>query len=152
MASRPSGDGCEPARTRRSVSDVTTATPHGRTASEAPWCRVDMDLGRSLSYQGLHYVPNTDTPTTTWPVQQPRTYNPYPPTHPDQDENRSADADLAGQRYRACDLPGQPRNCGEDRGVDSSASVFSREQPPEFGRGRATQQQRGGTCEARATS
>jgi hypothetical protein len=46
-------------------------------------------LGRLLSYQGLRYVPNIDTPTINWSVQQPQTYNPYPPTHPHQDENRS---------------------------------------------------------------
>jgi hypothetical protein len=45
-----------------------------------------MDLGRLLSYQGLHYIPSTDTPTINWSVRQPPTYNPDPPTHPDQDE------------------------------------------------------------------
>jgi hypothetical protein len=50
---------------------------------------MDIDLGRLLSYQGLHYVPSTDTPTINWSVQQLLTYNRYPPTHPDQDENRS---------------------------------------------------------------
>ena len=48
-----------------------------------------MDLGRLLSYQGLHYVPSTNTPTINWSGQQPLTYNRYSPTHPDQDENRS---------------------------------------------------------------
>jgi hypothetical protein len=50
---------------------------------------MDMDLGRFLSYQGLHYVASTDTPKINWSVQQLLTYNPYPSTHPDQDEKHS---------------------------------------------------------------
>src|SRR4051812_45541487 len=66
MVSRSPAGERGPTRTRRSESDVTTAAQHGRTAYEALGC-VDMDLGRLLSYQGLHYVPSTDTPTINHP-------------------------------------------------------------------------------------
>jgi hypothetical protein len=46
---------------------------------------MDMDLGRFLSYQGLRHVRGSDTPK----INRSQTYNPYPPTHPHQDENRS---------------------------------------------------------------
>jgi hypothetical protein len=51
-----------------------------------------MDLGRLLSYQGLRYVPSTDRRRSTGLSSNPQTYNPYPPTHPYQDENRSLTA------------------------------------------------------------